>query len=148
MMIRRYRKEDREALIQILRLNTPTYFHPSEEAEFIRYLNEELEDYWVCENEGRVVGSGGVNYFPADRIARISWDMIHPEEHGKGIGSQLLQHRIETLKQNAAINQIMVRTSQLVYPFYEKAGFVLQQTQKDFWAPGMDLYQMTMNIDS
>jgi ribosomal protein S18 acetylase RimI-like enzyme len=36
----------------------------------------------------------------------------------------------------------MVRTSQHAWRFFEKMGFELQKTEKNFWAPGFDLYQM------
>jgi ribosomal protein S18 acetylase RimI-like enzyme len=41
---------------------------------------------------------------------------------------------------------IIVRTSQLAYKFYQKVGFELEKTEKDFWAKGFDLYQMKMNL--
>jgi hypothetical protein len=39
-----------------------------------------------------------------------------------------------------------VRTTQLTDQFYAKMGFQLERTEKDFWAKGLDLYQMRMNI--
>ena len=50
--------------IALLRQNTPAYFDPSEEADFNHYLDVEREDYFVYEEEGRIVGAGGINYFP------------------------------------------------------------------------------------
>ena len=37
-----------------------------------------------------------------------------------------------------------LRTTQLAFQFYEKMGFELDKTKKDFWAKGFDLYQMKM----
>ena len=68
--------------------------------------------------------------------------MIHPEYHGKSIGTTLLQHRLEFLKNTERVKRITVRTSQLVYKFYEKNGFRLLESKKDFWAEGLDMYYM------
>ncbi len=143
-MIREYTGRDKKQLLNLLRLNTPHYFAPSEEADFVQYLDHYREDYWVVEEDGKIIGSGGINYFLDRKEARISWDIIHPDYQGKGIGKQLTLHRINHLQNNAAVSVVYVRTTQLVYQFYQKIGFVLETTQKDFWAPGFDLYQMKM----
>jgi len=144
MAIKQYKPVHQKALIKILRLNTPQYFDTSEEQDFIDYLENELESYFVLEKEDKVVGAGGINYF--EDHARISWDMVHPDYKGQGIGKQLTKHRIAEIRQSPQMKYIIVRTSQLVYPFYQKLGFTLEEVKKDFWAKGFDLYQMRMEI--
>lgn len=63
---------------------------------------------------------------------------------GKGIGKELVRHRVEHIKKNSTAKIIVVRTSQHASGFYAKLGFQLVRTEKDFWAEGFDLYQMTM----
>ncbi len=140
--IRQYSQSDQPILLELLRLNTPKYFAPEEEAEFISYLAHEIEQYFVVEFNDEIAGCGGINLFENGTIGRISWDMIHPNLQGKEIGSQLLQHRVGVLKSNHTVKQIVVRTSQHVYQFYEKNGFELVEIKKDFWAAGFDLYLM------
>lgn len=142
MKIRPYTSEDKEQLLSIIRTNTPTYFAPEEETDFADYLENEREDYFVVESEEQIVGCGGVNYSEDKSVGIISWGMIHPDFHGKKIGTALLQHRLDVLKNTPGVNRITVRTSQLTYPFYEKNGFQLIETKKDFWAPGLDMYYM------
>ncbi len=128
----------------MLRLNTPAYFAPSEESDFIHYLEKEVEDYYVAEENGTIIGCGGINYLENGTVARISWDIIHPDYQGKGIGKKLTAFRIAEIKKNPTVRSIVVRTSQLAYQFYEKMGFKLERIEKDFWAAGFDLYQMEM----
>ena len=71
---------------------------------------------------------------------------VIPIFKGKGIGKQLVQHRIEVIKTKPDIERIIVRTSQLVYQFYEKCGFQLITVKKDFWAKGFDLYKMEIKL--
>lgn len=145
-MIRLYTKKDREAVLSLIRLNIPDFFAIKEEADLATYLDDKLEDYFVFEKNGQLVGSGGINYFPETKTARISWDIIHPDFQGQAIGSQLTKHRIAWIKSKATFKVIIVRTSQLAYRFYEKMGFVLEKTESDFWAEGLDLYQMRMEL--
>ncbi len=140
--IRPYRAEDKAQLIQLIRSNTPEYFAPEEEADFVSYLDNEIEDYFVVERNEEIVGCGGVNYAENRSVGIISWGMIHPELHGNRIGTVLLQYRLDFLKNTESVKRITVRTSQLTYRFYEKNGFRLVDTKKDFWAEGLDLCYM------
>jgi len=146
-MIRQYSKSDKLEVIELLRLNTPEYFDPSEEEEFIEYLEDRTEDYFITIKDSKIIGSGGINYFPNEKLARISWDMIHPDYQGHGIGKLLTKHRINHIKNNSKdIELIVVRTTQLVFKFYAKMGFVLDKIEKDFWAKDFDLYQMELKL--
>jgi ribosomal-protein-alanine N-acetyltransferase len=99
-MIRVYSIKDQLNVIQLLRQNIPEYFDPSEERDFIKYLDTELEDYFVYEINSEIMGAGGINYFLEEKMARISWDLIAPKSHGRGIGKKLTQYRINHLKRN------------------------------------------------
>lgn len=146
-MIRAYCKDDNEGLIKLLRLNTPKFFDPSEEKDFIEYLERHSENYFIIEDATTIVGAGGINYgFDNGETVRISWDIIHPDKQGKGFGTKLTNHRINEIKKNLNIKKIVVRTTQLVHVFYKKNGFQLDKIEKDYWAPGFDLYQMVIEI--
>lgn len=145
--IRKYRQEDKVQLVIILRLLTPKYFHPAEEPDYLAYLEQYFSNYYVVVDQDKVVAAGGFNLgFQGGRTARISWDLTHPQWQGKGLGKSLVLYRIRELQKNPAITEIEVRTSQLVYLFYEKMGFCLQKVEKNFWAPGFDLYQMNLKL--
>lgn len=144
LQIRLFREEDKMTLIELLKKNIPTHFAESELQDFIDYIKNELERYYVAEIDGNIVGGGGINFLPALKLAKISWDFIDPDFQGRGIGQKLLQHRLDVLKSMPEIQDIQVRTSQLAYRFYEKSGFLLQDVKKDHWATGFDLYDMRL----
>ena len=144
-MIREYSNNDKSKTIELLRQNTPEYFASSEEVDYEKYLENEIEDYFVYEENSTIIGAGGINYLWDEKIARISWDIIDSKNQGKGIGKKLIQHRINHLNKKPNIELIIVRTTQLVYRFYEKMGFELEKIEKDFWAKGFDLYHMKMD---
>ncbi len=142
MQIRIYNQHDKSSLIQLFRDNSPKFFAVEEEQDYRNYLENEVEDYFVLINNSEIVGCGGINYFPNQRMARISWDMVKASAHGTGIGTKLTEYRINLLEQNSEVEKIVVRTSQLAYKFYEKMGFQLIKVQEDFWANNLHLYEM------
>ncbi|MGM0580709.1 MAG: GNAT family N-acetyltransferase [Bacteroidota bacterium] len=142
MKIRPYIASDKAAVLQLFDLNTPQYFDKTERAGLIHYLDNETEDYFVVEEQGEIVGAGGINYEPQAKTAAISWDIIKPNQHGKGIGRKLTQYRIQHINTKDEIELIVVRTSQHTNKFYEKMGFKLLKVEKDYWAEGFDLYEM------
>lgn len=144
--LRSYTLVDKKDVIGLLRLNTPEFFNKAEEKDLILYLEHHLEDYFVVVFNGHIIGAGGINYFPEKKEARISWDLIHPAHQNKGVGKQLLLHRLQKIKSQPHYTKVVVRTSQLVNGFYEKMGFSTEYKQKHYWAPGLDLYVMKLNF--
>jgi ribosomal-protein-alanine N-acetyltransferase len=146
--IRLYHPKDKNQVLNLIRKSTPKFFHPSEEVDLINYLEDELEDYFVAVNDMTIIGSGGINYFPAEKAARISWDMVHPDCHGKGIGRSLVKHRFEVIREKTDCRNVIVRTSQITFKFYEKMGFSIDKIEKNYWAQGFDMYLMRRDISA
>ena len=103
--------------MELIRRNTPEYFAAEEEIDLSDYLDREIELYYVLVTNDRIVGCGGINFADDKTVGKISWDK---------------------LKSIDRVRKITVRTSQLVYKFYQKQGFVLKATHKDYWAKGID----------
>ncbi len=142
LTIRAYRNADKAEVLNLLSLNTPQYFSPDEFQDLENYLENEIEYYYVIEIEGKIIGSGGFNFADDKTTGIISWDILHPDFQGKSLGSTLLAHRIENIQKFEHVSKIIVRTSQLVYKFYEKCGFDVIEVIKDYWAKDFDLVKM------
>lgn len=140
--IREYKASDKDTILAMLRMNTPAFFSPEEESDLVHYLENEIERYFVIEFKGEIAGSGGFNLWYYGTTGVISWDILHPDFQGKGLGTLLLNHRIERLRNMKNVQTIMVRTTQLAYGFYERNGFSLVETADDYWAKGFHLYRM------
>ena len=141
MTVRPYTLADDSAILELLRLNTPQYFAESEEADLLDYLSNRIDHYYIVEIDDIIMWCGGFNRTPDGKSGVLSWDIIHPDSQGKGVGSALAQHRIKTM-QELGVDNISVRTSQHAYKFYEKMGFTLKEVIKDYWATGFDMYDM------
>ena len=144
--IQPYQTSDKSTLLDLIDLNTPKYFAVSEKEDFANYLEKERELYFVILFEDKIVGCGGINFEEHQKIGIISWDIIHPDYHGKSLGRKLLQHRIDLLKSMEVVEKIIVRTSQLTYPFYQKQGFESKEIVTDYWVKGFDLYYMELKL--
>ena len=141
-LIRKYVPTDKDAVMNLIRLNTPAFFAEAEAEDLSRYLDTETELYYVLIIGGKTVGCGGINFAEDGTVGKISWDIIHPDYQGKSLGTKLLEYRINVLRAMPDIQRITVRTSQLAYKFYEKQGFVLKEIRQNYWAKGFDMYAM------
>ena len=124
--IRPYEKSDKTDVINLFRLNTPSYFSTEEEDDLIYFLENEREQYYVVSINEEIVGCGGYNFSEDKSIGVICWDIVHPNFQGKSVGRNLLNYRITQIKNVNSIRKITVRTSQLVYRFYEKQGYSIK----------------------
>lgn len=147
MIIRKHTDSDRKRIMELLKLNIPEYFSPEEEEDLIDYLDNHADNYYVIEDDNVVVGCGGFNLSEDGETGKISWDIFDPQSQGKGYGSALTKFRIQRIKEIEGVKIVSVRTSQLVYPFYEKFGLELREVVKDYWAKGFDLYRLDSDIN-
>ena len=71
-VIREYRETDKNAVIDLIRQNTPEYFALEEEADFSNYLDSERELYFVLLFNKEIVGCGGINFTDNKTTGKIS----------------------------------------------------------------------------
>ncbi len=140
-----YTPSDLEGVIEVFRMNVPKSFHPSEEADLRNYLKTHPNTYYLL-SDTKPVACGGFFIDPTTKIARISWDFVLPEFHGKGYGSILLKYRLDKIRALPGIRGVEVHTSQLAFQFYKKHGFQTTYTERDFWAKGYDLVKMVLDF--
>lgn len=140
--IRSYQPSDFDAVLEILKQNTPRYFAPKEAEDFTTFLHSKIDHYFVLVHENEIIGCGGFNRSEDGATGYLSWDLLLPSHQGNGYGSQLVDFRIQKLLE-LGVPCIRVRTSQWAFLFYQKKGFGLDRIEHDYWAEGIDLYEMT-----
>ena len=147
-MIRPFLLSDHAALIEIFHRNTPVWFHVSELADLENYLMKHShQNYFVAELNDKVICSGGFFFMNETKSeGRLAWLMIDPAYHGKGVGRKIVEHCLILIRKEKSVKIISVRTSQLTDKFYARFGFKTIATKKDYWAPGMDLVHMEMEV--
>jgi ribosomal protein S18 acetylase RimI-like enzyme len=141
-MIRPYNETDKNELLNIFRLNTPEYFDPKEVADYETYLAENAHTYLTVEHENKIAGGVGYHIKEEEKSGQITWIFFHPAYAGLGLGREAVEHCFAIFTSYPVIEKLVVTTSQKAYKFFEKFGYKLVKTEKDYWGPGLDLYLM------
>ena len=144
--IRKYNPADRPRLIEVLKLNMPTYFDSKEVSDYEKYLNLHAETYLTIEYDNKIVGGAGYNITDRNSIGRITWIFFHLAYSKSVLGRQSVDYCLAIFKANPGIKKLVVTTSQLTYKFFAKFGYQLTSTEKDYWGQGLDLYTMEINL--
>lgn len=139
--IRKFELEDLDALVAIFRSNIPKYFTPEEEPGLCSFINSGVEDYYVVEVGGEVVGAGGIALNENDTVS-LCWGIVHREHLGTGLGKHLTEYRMEKAAEKFPGLPLVTSTSQHTEGFYRKFGFVTVEHTPDGFGPGIDICKM------
>jgi ribosomal-protein-alanine N-acetyltransferase len=120
--VRNYLPADRNAILELLELNTPEFFSPAERKDLEYYLDHEIESYFVLEIDGVVAGSGGINFSEDKKTGVISWDMIHPFYHGKGFGVNFAEASSQIIANNTFGRKNQSKNITAHFPVLRKIG--------------------------
>ncbi len=143
-MIRPYKPEERQKLLDIFRLNTPKYFDKKEIADFEDYLEQKGETYLTIELNNKIVGGTGYSINQNNRTGAITWIFFDPNYAGQGLGKKAVKHCLNILSKDYRVEKFVVRTSQLAFQFFGKFGYTISRIEKNYWGDGLDLYEMEM----
>ncbi len=147
MLIRKYTKSDLDDVVSIFRSKIPKYFSEEEEPGLFNFINERLDDYYVVEVEGGVVGAGGIalNEDVDPQTVSLCWGMIREDHLGTGLGKALTAFRIETAQEKYPGLTITIGTSQHTEGFYHKFGFVTVEHTVNGYGSGIDMCRMRLD---
>ncbi|MCF8238617.1 MAG: GNAT family N-acetyltransferase [Saprospiraceae bacterium] len=154
--IRLYRPEDRAKCQRIFLGNCPHYFDPAEQVLFetcldcldrgqIIHKNAADSQFYVLEKDEQILACGGFYLTREESAAVMAWGMVDHKFHKAGLGSMLLQYRIDHLRKHYPEHQIRLDTSQHTYPFFERFGFTVIKMTPDGYGPGLDRYDMVID---
>ncbi|NLU91490.1 GNAT family N-acetyltransferase [Chitinophaga sp. Ak27] len=141
-MIRPFKPIDEDTLIDIFQLNVPRYFDPKEIEDFRQYLARHSDTYLTIEHDGKIVGGAGYYINTIHHSGSITWIFFHPDVAGRGLGKEVVAYCMKIFNADPGIKKLVVTTSQLAWKFFEKCGYQLIRTEKDYWGKGLDLYLM------
>jgi GNAT superfamily N-acetyltransferase len=127
--------------------NTPQFFAEDEFADFEHFLAEVPGTYLVAlDDGGRVLACGGYDVDADAVVAVLTWGMVRRDLHRDGIGSRLLRERLRRAAADPRARGVRLDTSQHSRPFFERFGFRVTGHTPDGYAPGLDRYDMTLEL--
>ncbi|MFB9994160.1 GNAT family N-acetyltransferase [Deinococcus oregonensis] len=146
-LIRPFVATDTAACLALFESNMPDFFLPSERVDFEAYLLDPGA-YWVAEQNGALVACGGVWQDPSrpERPAGLAWGMVRRDLHRSGLGSLLLRHRLDALR-DMGKSECWIDTSQHSAPFFVHHGFQETNRTPDGYGDGMDEVVMVKKLD-
>ena len=149
ILSRPYAPVDLAACLALFDSNVPTYFAPSERAEFeafLRGLDQASGPYLVLTCHGQIVACGGV-LADDQQTASFAWGMVDRALHRQGLGRQRARLRLAQARRMPGITRLRLSTSQHSAGFYEAMGFATTSVTPDGLAPGVDRHDMVMRLD-
>lgn len=143
MNLRPFQAEDQPGCMAVFDSNVPKYFSPQERPLYEAFLAALPGPYLVIEDpEGQIQGCGG--YAVTAGEGSMCWGMIGKTWHGRGLGTRLLQARIEQLQADPLVHSIRLDTSQHTRAFYERMGFQQIGFKENGYAPGLHRIDMAL----
>lgn len=147
---RDWRPEDMGAGLALFESNVPRFFAESERQDFVGYIEERKGAYLVLEDAGGdAIGCGGYECLPDDAsTVALCWGMIHGDRHRRGFGRRLLRLRLDAIAADPTYKRVVIETSQHSRAFFSRHDFLETRVVRDGFAPGMDLVEMTLELDA
>jgi GNAT superfamily N-acetyltransferase len=122
--IRRYREEDRKAVLAAFRSNVPDHFPASEEAWLRSALDEPDGPFFVAVEGGEVVAFGGYELSSFYDLGTLVFGLVRADRHGAGIGRALLHYRLLHMAgRRQRPRWVTVDTHPHTAGFFERCGF-------------------------
>lgn len=141
-VIRGYESRDLDACLALINSNTPKYFANEESDEFADDLTRrdglpesKRWPFFVLETQGNIRACGGFA-IQNDGVATLVWGMVAANEHRQGLGTALLNYRLQLLRTRAV--RVELDTTPQSFNFYQRFGFQAYKHIKDGYGPGLD----------
>ncbi len=148
MHYRPYHPADRTACLAIYDGNAARFFSPGDREAFAAFLDAGQGFFGVlCDDDGTVVGCGGLGTRDEGRTAVLTWGMVRADRHGEGLGRTLALARLLRLTEMPQVTRVAVNTSDQTAGFFEKLGFQVTKVTPDGYRAGLDRYDLELPVD-
>lgn len=102
--------------------------------EFFELYNPERSRVWICEHEGRIVGS--IALLDRGEAAQLRYFVLLPDYRGLGLGNRLMTLYVDFMKEVGYASSYLLTTDDLseAAHLYKKYGFeLMSSTESDIY---------------
>jgi len=146
--LRPYAEQDHAACVTMFKGNTPRFFSLTELPEFVQFLQEQPQPFFVIEHSDKgIIGCGGVMFDAEKTSAGLNWGMIRQDMHRQGLGRFLLLARLKYIGEQNPNCLVINDTSQYTCGFFERMGFQVTQVTHDHYALDLHRYDMEYQLN-
>ncbi|WP_425260201.1 GNAT family N-acetyltransferase [Massilia luteola] len=125
LQIRRYRPDDRKAVLAAFRSNVPAHFPASETLWLRSALDDPDGPLFVAVEAGGIVGFGGYELSEFYDLGTLVFGLVRADRHGAGIGRALLAYRLLHMAgRKLRPRYVTVDTHPHTAGFFRRCGFV------------------------
>ena len=148
--IRPYDDADRLTALAMFDSNLPEYFGPGERQWFEASLDDLDGPAIVITVDNIAAAFGGYEIWEHYNKALLCWGMAHRTYHRAGLGRLLLFERLLRVAQclEPATRYVMVDTTPLVSPFFQRFGFDLTSSWPSGYRSGLDMHELRYDLAS
>src|SRR5260370_3139072 len=148
MQYRAYHPADRAACLAICDSNAERFFSPEDRDAFAAFLDAPQGHFGVlCEDNGEVVGCGGIGTRDDGQTAVLTWGMVRADRHGQGLGRALALARLLRLIDLVEVTRVTINTSNETVGFFEKLGFRVVKVTPNGYRAGLDRCDLELPVD-
>jgi len=144
LIIRRFKPEDMFSVVKLASETLPENYNPS----LFNYFYETFPDgMWIAEKSNKIIGFA-IGVKTSEENARILMLAVTEKQRRQNIGTALLKNLLKEFVQHNVRNiELEVRTDNTkAIRFYQKHGFRIVDTIKNFYQNGENAYVMTTVI--
>jgi len=124
MQFRRTVPSDLEQCLELYRLNDGGRFPLGYISRYFKSLSEQESYVLVLDGPQGLIATGGLAYFSRrPNTAMLSWGLVHPAHHGKGIGTALLLARLALLGTTGLWRFVYIASLKDSVGYYRRFGF-------------------------
>lgn len=148
MRLRPYTPADRAACAALFESNLPELYGPDEIEHFLAHLDAPPGPYFVLENDrGVAVACGGFCRDAQPGRARLNWGVVGRQWHRLRYGQLLLLARLTRLMlAYPDVERVDTHISHYLATFLQSAGFVADRVTDDGYAPGLNRYDLHLDL--
>jgi GNAT superfamily N-acetyltransferase len=132
VQLRRVGPDDVEACLELYRLNEPGRFPPGQLPGYFKCLAKQEAYFLGVEGTKGLVATCGLALVERrNHLAIACYGLVHPEHHGKGLGTAMLLARLAMLDPRRLGFFVHMNTVADSMTFYRRSGFAPGGTWQD-----------------